>query len=205
MKSFFAVIRHFPSVGASLRRAACRTALPLLAGAVLGGCILFPESYIEPAEFDLTASDSAEKTREMLPVPLVFGTFRNLSGSDRRFLVRLKGEKLQSDEYNRWLLIPEQLVMRRLGEALSPQPEQGEPMRIDAEILRFEFDRSRSEAFFAARFTVRSDGGAVFVDVAERSNLADSTPETAAAAMSRCVDQAAAKLRAAVIARSGKK
>ena len=204
MNRFHAATRLFPSGGAELRRIFGRTVLPLLAAAVLGGCIFFPESYIEPAEFDLTAPEGAAAA-EKLPRPVVFGVFRNLSGSDRRFLVRLGGEKLQSDEYNRWLLIPEQLVMRRLGEALSPQPEQGEPVRIDAEILRFEFDRSRNEAFFSARFTVRSGESTLFVDAAERTTLADSGPEAAAAAMSRSVDRAAAKLRAAVIPGSGTK
>lgn len=54
----------------------CALLLPLMAG-----CALMSTSYVEPAEYDLSVPEK--------PLPEVrfeLGTFRNLSGSDRRFL-----------------------------------------------------------------------------------------------------------------------
>ncbi len=162
-----------------------------------GGCVLFSEPYIEPAEYDL-AAPGPEVVPEPVAVPVEFGVFRNLSGSDRRFLVRIDGDRLQSDEYNRWLLIPEQLIVRHLYEALPGSADCGTPVRINAVIYRFEFDRNRQEAVFCARFTLRRAATEVQVDTAVRTPMADASPEAAVAAMSSCLAKAAAELRTAI-------
>ena len=74
----------------------------------LGGCVLMGPSYTEPVDFDLGVP-AAEAVRPAA-LPIRFGVFRNLSGSNRGFLVRESGDRLSSDEYNRWLLSPELLA-----------------------------------------------------------------------------------------------
>lgn len=91
----------------------CALLLPLMAG-----CALMSTSYVEPAEYDLSVPEK--------PLPEVrfeLGTFRNLSGSDRRFLYRESDGKMFSDDYNRWLLSPDLMLERQLHRALSPREE----------------------------------------------------------------------------------
>ena len=50
-----------------------------------GGCVFTPNAYVENAEFDL------ELPKRIQSPPIRIGVFKNLSGSDRRFLLR-RGE-----------------------------------------------------------------------------------------------------------------
>ena len=115
---------------------------------------------MEPAEYDLSVPEK--------PLPEVrfeLGTFRNLSGSDRRFLYRESDGKMFSDDYNRWLLSPDLMLERQLHRALSPREEvrtggrNGRFLRLSGTIYRCEFDRGQKKAVLSVDYTVR-----VYVD-----------------------------------------
>ena len=178
----------------------CALLLPLMAG-----CALMSTSYVEPAEYDLSVPEK--------PLPEVrfeLGTFRNLSGSDRRFLYRESDGKMFSDDYNRWLLSPDLMLERQLHRALSPREEvrtggrNGRFLRLGGTIYRCEFDRGQKKAVLSVDYTVR-----VYVDrrpvrtenlnVSTEQTIRGNTPAAAAAAMSECMAESIAAVRALLL------
>ena len=167
----------------------------------LTGCALMSTTYVDPVEYDLS-------TRED-PLPEVrfeVGTFRNLSGSDRRFLYREKSCRMIADDYNRWLLSPDLMLERQMYRILSPDGERasgrnGTFVRISGTIYRFDFDLSPRQAVLSVDYTVR-----IFTDrklvgsenlaVTTREAIHDDTPDAAAEAMSRCVQHSINRVRA---------
>lgn len=177
-----------------MKIAAMLTAAALLAAA---GCALMGPEYVEPAEYDL--ADPVEGARPMAAM-VRFGVFRNVSGADRRFLIRAEDDRMLTDEYNRWLVSPELLIERRLRAAM-PDPEEirrgGETVRLSGTVYRFELDRKRKLAVVGVDYSARLSGGASL----ERNTLCeapirDASPAAAVRAMSAAVEKstAAAKL-----------
>lgn len=158
-------------------------------------------SYVDPVEYDLSV-----KENPLSEVRFEIGTFRNLSGSDRRFLYREKGGRMISDDYSRWLLSPDQLLERQLYKALSPDGmrssgRNGTFARISGTIYRFDFDSSERKAVLSVDYTVRvfSDRKPVSsesITVTTEEPIRGNTPEAAASAMSGCVEQSITRLRA---------
>ncbi len=171
------------------------TAVALLAWTA--GCALMGPGYVEPAEYDL--ADPPEEARPMAAM-VRFGVFRNVSGADRRFLIRAENDRMLTDEYNRWLVSPELLIERRLRAAM-PDPAEirrsGETVRLSGTVYRFELNRKRKLAVVGVDYSARLPGGASL----ERSTLCeaplrDDSPASAVRAMSLAVEKstAAAKL-----------
>ncbi len=168
---------------------------------VLAGCALMSTSYVEPAEYDL-----AVKANPLSEVRFEVGSFRNLSGSDRRFLYREKGGRMVSDDYNRWLLSPDLLLQRQLQQTLSPEEvrsggRNGMLARIGGTIYRFDFDSAARKAVLSVDYTVRIFSpdrkmvGSDSVTVTTEAEIQGNSPEAAAAAMSDCVEQSIARVR----------
>ena len=107
----------------------------LAALALLGsGCIFSRNDYVENAEFDLELPK--RKSGE-----LRIGVFKNLSGSDRRFLMRRGDGQVVPLEYLRWRLSPELLLQRCIYGAFEVKADNAEKVsRLNAVIYRFEFD-----------------------------------------------------------------
>ncbi len=174
--------------------AACGLLLPLLSG-----CALMSSNYIEPKEYDLSVP-----AEPLTDVQFEVGTFRNLSGSDRRFLYREKAEQMLSDDYSRWLLTPDLMLERQLHKALFPRetrnPGNGRLLRLSGTIYRFEFDRENKTAILTVDYNIR-----IFVDrrptgggslsVTTEKPIEGDTPASAAAAMSGCVADSIAAVR----------
>lgn len=166
----------------------------------LAGCALMSTSYVDPAEYDLSV-----KTNPLREVRFEIGTFRNLSGSDRRFLYREKSGQVISDDYNRWLLSPDLLLERQLQQSLSPDGARasgrsGTFARIGGTIYRFDFDRDARKAVLSVDYTVRifSDRKPISsesVTITTEEAIRGNTPAAAAAAMSGCVEQSIARVR----------
>lgn len=135
-----------------------RIVTTMLATALLAaaGCALMGPEYVEPAEYDLAQPPSAESAS--LSAPVRFGVFRNVSGADRRFLIRAEDDRMLTDEYNRWLVSPELLIERRLRAAM-PDPEEirrsGETVRLGGTVYRFELDRKRKLAVVGVDYSAR--------------------------------------------------
>ena len=121
----------------------------LAALALLGsGCILTQNDYVENSEFDLELPKHyGEKFR--------IGVFKNLSGSDRRLLVRRGDGQVEPLEYQRWRLSPELLLQRCIHSAFDIVPDNAESVpRLNAVIYRFEFDERDKKAHLAADFQI---------------------------------------------------
>ncbi len=160
---------------------------------VLCGCVFFQNSYVEPAEFDLLNSVPASSNPAALPVH--FGVFRNLSGADRRFLVRRSDGTISRDEYRRWLMEPELMLERCFNEQLSPAAgnDAAEAVTVSGVIYRFEFMLEPPQARFEARFKLRYKSQIREVSVDITRDITEEQP--AGLAMAACVEAAADRLR----------
>lgn len=172
----------------------CGILLPLVAG-----CALMSPTYIEPKEYDL-----AVPADPLTGVRFELTGFRNLSGSDRRFLYRETNERMLSDDYNRWLLTPDLMLERQLYKALFPRETRsrgdGRLLRLGGTVYRFEFDRTNKTAILTVDYTIRvftdrRPAGGGSLSVTTEKPIAGDTPAAAAAAMSECVAESIAAVR----------
>ena len=159
---------------------------------VLSGCI-FGGANSQPQIFSLSAS--AVKS-EKLPCQIKFLLFRNLSGSDRRFLYRYGDNQVRGHEFNRWVLDPELLLERFLREEV--RGGGNENVRIRGVITSFEFDVPKQLAVLSVDFTLY--GGALERSVSIRTVQKISSDENgagqaAAGAMEKCALELAGKLQ----------
>ena len=175
----------------------------LAALALLGaGCVFSRNDYVENAEFDL------ELPKRQCGV-LRLGVFKNLSGSDRRFLMRRGDGQVVPLEYLRWRLSPELLLQRCIYGAFEVKSDNAEKTsRLNAVIYRFEFDERDNKAHLAVDFQIpdfRAPVSAepasdytspvtVRVDVAVPVKADDDLGAARAAAMSECARLAVEKL-----------
>ena len=173
-----------------------RIVTTMLATALLAaaGCALMGPEYVEPAEYDLAQPPAAESAS--LSAPVRFGVFRNVSGADRRFLIRAEDDRMLTDEYNRWLVSPELLIERRLRAAM-PDPEEirrsGETVRLGGTVYRFELDRKRKLAVVGVDYSARlSDGASLERNTLCEAPIRDDSPAAAVRAMSEAVERSAA-------------
>ena len=177
---------------------ACGLAALSLLGA---GCVFSRNDYVENAEFDL------ELPKQELNAPAVrVGVFKNLSGSDRRIMVRRGDGQVVPLEYQRWRMSPELLLQRCIYGAFEVKADNAEKTsRLNAVIYRFEFDERDNKAHLSVDFTlVRHPEGSrqVRVDVAVPVRVSDDLGAARAAAMSECARIAVEKLSAAMNAKA---
>jgi hypothetical protein len=159
---------------------------------ILSGCI-FGGASSQPQIFSLGAS--AVKS-EKLPCQVRFLLFRNLSGSDRRFLYRYGDNQVRGHEFSRWVLDPELLLERFLREEV--RGGGNESVRIRGVITSFEFDVPEQLAVLAVDFTLY--GGelerSVSIRTVQKIASGDNESGTAAAgAMEKCALELAGKLQ----------
>jgi len=179
--------------------------------ALLGsGCIFSRNDYVENAEFDLELPKRQRGT-------LRIGVFKNLSGSDRRFLVRGGDGQVMPMEYQRWRLSPELLLQRCIYGAFEVKADNAaKTPRLNAVIYRFEFDKHDNKAHLAVDFMIpdfRAPASAapahehdqahpypltVNCDVAVPVGKGGDLSAARAAAMSECARLAVEKLSAAM-------
>ena len=178
---------------------ACGLAALSLLGA---GCVFSRNDYVENAEFDLELPKQAENA----PAVRV-GVFKNLSGSDRRIMVRRGDGQVVPLEYQRWRMSPELLLQRCTYGAFQISEDNASP-RLNATIYRFEFDERDNKAHLAVDFTLVHHSDAVQlvrVDVAVPVKDSDDLGAARAAAMSECARIAVGKLSAAMSAKTVRK
>ena len=161
-----------------------------------GGCVFTPNAYVENAEFDL------ELPKRIQSPPIRIGVFKNLSGSDRRFLLRRGDGQVVSLEYQRWRLSPELMLMRCMYGAFQVAAQESEEkVQVNAVIYRFEFDERGNAACLAADFVFPGDPAgrpAVRVDVSVPVGGSEDIGAARAAAMSGCARLAVEKLAGAL-------
>jgi len=163
------------------------------------GCAFLSPSYIEPKEYDL-----AVPADPLTDVRFELGGFRNLSGSDRRFLYRESDERMLADDYNRWLLSPDLMLERQFHKALFPRETRsggdGRFLRLGGTIYRFEFDRTNKTAILSVDYTIRiftdhRPAGSESLSITTEKPINGDTAASAAAAMSECVAESVAAAR----------
>ncbi|MBP5531587.1 MAG: hypothetical protein J6Y54_06135 [Lentisphaeria bacterium] len=187
----------------------------LAALSLLGaGCVFSRNDYVEIVEFDLELPKRAENA------PAVrIGVFKNLSGADRRFLLRQGDGQVVSLEYQRWRLAPELLLMRCIFGALDIGPDRDVKLpRLSAVIYRFEFDKRDEKAhlsvdFFMPDFRDPASAGkasqphpvTIRCDAAVPVKKSGDMAAARAAAMSECARLAVEKLSAEMNAKTVRK
>ena len=159
---------------------------------ILSGCI-FGGASSQPQIFSLSAS--AVKS-EKLPCQVKFLLFRNLSGSDRRFLYRCQDNQVRGHEFSRWVLDPELLLERFLREKV--RVGGNESVRVRGVITSFEFDVPKQLAVLSVDFTLyggeleRSFSVRTVQPIVPGNN---ETGQAAALAMEKCAFELADKLQ----------
>ena len=159
------------------------------------GCVFTPYTYVENSEFDLKlpAFD-----REASQIRL--GVFKNLSGSDRRFLCRRPDGRMVSMEYQRWLLSPELLLQRCMYAAFAVDSGtaggDSAAAQVSCVLYRFEFDERDNAAKLSADFVVLRGGTSRLVRVDASAPVQGSIVSGAAGAAARgeCAAQAISRL-----------
>lgn len=139
-------------------------------------------------------------TEQSLPCRVTVSRFRNLSGADRRFLYRCQNNRMQNDEFNRWLLDPELLLERLLRSKLGGAGH-GE-VRVRCVITAFEIDTVRNIAVLAGDFTLSCGENIQTFRVREERKFSAESGDIAAAsadAMNQCASALAGKLREKVL------
>jgi len=183
----------------------------LAALALLGsGCIFSRNDYVENSEFDL-------ELPKRMPGKVRIGIFKNLSGSDRRFLMRRGDGQVVPLEYLRWRLSPELMLQRCIYGAFEVAAvSDDDTLRLNAVIYRFEFDERDGKAHLAVDFMIPDFRAPASSAPAHEYNRAHPYPLTVncdfavpvkkdgdlaaarAAAMSECARLAIEKLAAAM-------
>lgn len=122
-----------------------------------------------------------------------FGVFRNISGSDRRFM-RFEGKnRVGFSETQRFLQAPEVMLERFLREALIPTPNQSVPVVIDAVIRRIGFDVVEKRSVLSVEFSLRHNEGEQRCSGIFFGRYGDNI--TPAEAMNHCFNEALSTLR----------
>ena len=172
-----------------------RLVLWLLTAAMFGGCALTRNAYVENTEFDL------ELPPRLSPASVLrVGAFKNLSGSDRRFMIRGKDGEICASEYLRWRMAPELMLQRCVYGAFTVQAgnDSAEPM-LNAVIYCFEFDERDRSAHLGVDFSLTRSGDGRTVRAVVAEPVGDWESGAArAAAMGRCVRRAFSELNGAL-------
>ena len=154
------------------------------------GCALVstPER-VQTRLYDLEMIKAAPVSR----LSVDFGSFRNLAGAGTPMLVREKNGVLLQDDANRYLMLPELLVKRRLLD-LFPAAVTDDAILVHGVICRFEIDRAEGKARFAVDYeSLYGHKRVVFRHTFEEA-LAENSGPAAAAAMEKCVIASARRL-----------
>lgn len=175
-------------------------AISAVVAVLVGGCLFSQNTYIDSAEYDLALP------KRVFDEPVRIGVFKNLSGSDLRFLLRSGDGQVVPLEYCRWRLSPELLLQRCVYGAFNIAPDNDDARpRLNAVIYRFEFDERENKACLAVDFMLPNNGYgtrrptlplAVRADVAVPVRDDGDLGAARAAAMSECVRLAVEKLAA---------
>jgi hypothetical protein len=157
---------------------------------LLSGCIGGQSS--ETRLYSLPSGGS----RETLPCRVTVLKLRHLSGAASRFLFRFARNRMQTDEFNRWLLDPELSLERFLRGALKGSGK--EDIRVRGVITAFEFDAEKHLAVLAVDFTLYNDTLDETFSIRQEKSFTEK--ENAAEAMGQCAVSLAAELRSRILA-----
>ena len=165
----------------------------MILGAALllgGGCIFWQNSVLETAEYDPVSGERGAEAAK----GVFYGIFRNVSGSDRRFMVRFEGGRIGYAEYTRWLNSPEFLMERAFCywmpvASVPADPAKGQ--QLNCTLNRFEFEHG--SAVLDADFDLRSPKGNRAIHTEYRipvnGNSAAAMTAAMATAMKQCVEE----------------
>ena len=130
-----------------------------------------------------------------LPWQVNYHLLRNLSGADRRLLLRHADGEIRCDEFNRWLLDPELLLERYLRSSVSGSGVHAVSVR--GVLVAFETDLQRHEAVLKMDFTLVSEGRRKEIScaAAKRFSAAGDRVQPAISAMTGCAAEIARQLR----------
>ena len=171
------------------RNTRCALAVGLIALLLaFSGCAMFSRDYHEAKTYDLKVTGSSQ-----LPVQLK--RLRNLSGTDIRFWSQLDAVQVASDEYARWRLSPDMMLERAVMEYFRPDAATYE-IDMNAVLTRFEFDLVSHQAVFSWQVQLTCKDQTVKTTGRFTAPIDGDRPDDAAAAMSRCLDQALADVAA---------
>jgi len=172
----------------------------MILGAALllgGGCIFWQNTVRETEEFDPISGERGAEA----PAGLFYGTFRNVSGSDRRFMVRFNGGRIAHAEYTRWLNQPEFLMERAFCHWMPLASAPGDPAegkQLDCTLDRFDFERGN--AVLVADFGLQSKRRNRVIRTEHRVPVNGESSAAMAAAMTTALKQCVEEVRRAISA-----
>ena len=172
------------------------SAMILGAALLLGsGCIFWQNKVQETQDYDPVSGERGAEA----PAGLVYGSFRNVSGSDRRFMVRLEGGQVGHAEYTRWLNSPEFLMERAFFRWMPLASAPADPtagQQLDCTLTRFDFEHGN--AVLAADFELRNRrGGERMIHTEYRVPVNGDSPTAMTTAMTTAMKQCVEEVRRA--------
>lgn len=125
--------------------------LMILAALFSGGCWFSRAEVMKVSEYAPELSTQVQEISR-----LQSGSVINLSGVGKNFLIRRNNGELVSDESRRWFIPPEQMLknamyVRFTGGSSAP--------RVNAAVLKFEFDENCHQLHAAVRFQYQCGNG----------------------------------------------
>ena len=161
-----------------------------------GGCVLWQNTVQETQEFDPVSGERGAEA----PAALIYGTFRNVSGSGRRFMIRGENGRIGHDEYIRWLNSPELLMERacfRWMPAGAASNRSDAVWHLDGTLTRFDFEHG--EAVAAVDFDLRNRETNRVIHAEHRVPVKGDSPTAMTAAMTAAMKQCVEDVRRALV------
>ena len=151
---------------------------------VLSGCFVTERPYTESRSYDVAFPAESGKNAVTLK------RIRNLSGADRRFLVKKGSAQASSDEYSRWQLSPDQLLERAFLEYF---PAQDSRVTASVVLTRFECDADKKEVRLVWQVNLSGNGRSREFRSSHAAAYTGSADD-AAQAMNKCIGEALSHL-----------
>lgn len=130
----------------------CRSQyLMMLAALFAGGCWF---SRSEPLKVSEYAPELSTQVKEVSRMQV--GSVVNLSGVGKNFLIRKNNGELVSDESRRWFISPEQMLKNAMYVRFTGGSSAS---RVNAAVLKFEFDENCRQLHAAVRFQYKCGNG----------------------------------------------
>ena len=157
---------------------------------LLPGCFFSRAASVERSFYDL----GTVQTRCSVPVDI--GSIRNASGADRRFLYRMKGNRIEFDSRNFWLTDPDQAVEKLLRNSFVSGGS--DALHISGVIDDFGFEPDKKLAVLTVNFTLKQGEKRENVRCGVESAFDGKSAASAAGAMKSCAEKAVKQLADAV-------
>ncbi len=152
---------------------------------ILSSCLISTESYRRTRIFDLGAVNGLSERLEVKK-------FENPNMYRHSFAYRVAENEIVKDDFNKWAMLPENLIVSRMKNAFSSDDKS--PV-ITGKIIRFEFDITKKIALLNLAYRLQEGGKLIAEgDFRVQTSFVENDPAEMAKAMAKCLDEFIAEI-----------